>query len=98
MTERLQENSQLNIVRNFHSSRKRRSGARRIRSRKRRSRSRRSSLRTKATRNRSKNKKSSLKRFRSSKGRKTRRDWWNAKNLAGTGLAVLHENRELYQE
>ena len=25
---------------------------------------------------------------------KKRRDWWNAKNLSGTGLQVLHENRE----
>ena len=60
-------------------SRKRRSRPVKNRSRKRRS-----------VKNRSRKRRSRPVKNRSKK----RRDWWNAKNLSGTGLQVLHENRE----
>ena len=61
------------------------------RSRKRRS----SSVKNRSRKRRSVKNRSRKRRSRPVKNRsKKRRDWWNAKNLSGTGLQVLHENRE----
>ena len=72
-------------------SRKRRSRPVKNRSRKRRS----SSVKNRSRKRRSVKNRSRKRRSRPVKNRsKKRRDWWNAKNLSGTGLQVLHENRE----